>query len=81
MKDFDKILQVWSDYILHRGPERLSLRQNWVPQVPTPFPASECVSPLDPKGGKQHSLAGEGLGRTQFGRMERKPDTLYTLWL
>jgi hypothetical protein len=27
---------------------------------PTPSPASECVSPLGPKGGEQHSLADEG---------------------
>ncbi len=27
---------------------------------PTPSRASECVSPLDPEGGEQHSLAGEG---------------------
>jgi hypothetical protein len=29
---------------------------------PTPSPASECVSPLGPKWGEQHSLAGEGVG-------------------
>ncbi len=35
----------------------------WVPP-PAPSPASECVcvSPLGPKGGEQHSLAGEGVG-------------------
>ncbi len=31
--------------------------------IPTPFPASECVSPLGPKGGgEQHSLAIEEVG-------------------
>ncbi len=29
---------------------------------PIPSPASECVSPLDPKGEEQHSRAGEGVG-------------------
>ncbi len=28
-------------------------------------PASECVPPLEPKGGWQHSLAGEGTGRAK----------------
>jgi hypothetical protein len=40
--------------------------------APTPSPASECVSPLGPKGGEQYLLAGEGVGGTQFGRLERK---------
>jgi hypothetical protein len=38
---------------------------------PTRSPASECVSPLGPKEGSP--LA--------FGRLDRKPGTLYTLWL
>ncbi len=44
---------------------------------PKPSPASECVSPLGPKGGKQHSLADE---RTQFRQIDKKPGTLYILW-
>jgi hypothetical protein len=48
----------------------------------TPSAASECVSPLGPKGGgEQHSLAGEGGGVAQFRRRDRKPGTLYTLWV
>jgi hypothetical protein len=35
-------------------------RRNWV--LPPP-PPSECVSRLGPKGGEQHSLVGEGVGR------------------
>jgi hypothetical protein len=41
---------------------------------PTPFYASECVSSLGPKGG------GATLPSGTFGRMERKPGTLYTLF-
>ncbi len=48
--------------IIHRVPECLDLRHNWVPHH---LPASECVSPIGPKGGDQHSLADEGAG-TQF---------------
>ncbi len=52
--------------IIPRVPECLFLRLN-------------CPPPLEPKGGGQHSLAGEGGGGSQFGRLERKPGTLYTL--
>ncbi len=44
---------------------------------PTPSPASQCVSPLGPKGGEQHSFANEG---AQFRQIDRKPGTLYILW-
>jgi hypothetical protein len=44
---------------------------------PTPSPASECVSPLGPKEGEQHSLADEG---AQFRQIDRKPGTLYILY-
>ncbi len=39
---------------------------------PTP-PLKASVSPLGPKGGEQHSLAVEGVGGSQFGRLDRKP--------
>ncbi len=43
-----------------------------------PFPASDCVST---KGGRdQHSLAGEGVEGPNFGRLDRKLGTLFTLW-
>jgi hypothetical protein len=42
-----------------------------------PLPASECVSPFGPKEGATLSC---GLGGTQFGRLDRKPCTLNTLW-
>ncbi len=43
---------------------------------PTPTPTSQCVSPLGPKGGDQHSLADEG---AQLRQIDRKPGTLYIL--
>ncbi len=47
---------------------------------PTPSPANECVSPIGPKGGVTLACGRQG-GGTQFGRLERKHGTLYTLWL
>ncbi len=51
--------------------------------LPVSVPSSELGPPvLLPhwtQKGEQHSLAVEGVG-AQFGRLERKPDTLYTLW-
>ncbi len=49
------------DYSKHKVPDCLHDPLSELGH-PTPPPASECVSPLDPKGGKQHSLAGEGVG-------------------
>jgi hypothetical protein len=46
---------------------------------PTHSPASKGVPPPGTKGVGQHSPAGEGVGRTQFGRLERKSGTLSTL--
>ncbi len=47
-----------------------------------PSPASECVPFPKPKGKGIHSLAGEGVGGggSQFGRLEKKPSTMSTLW-
>ncbi len=45
---------------------------------PLPSPHASVSPPLDPKKGEQNSLAGEGVGGTQFGRLDRKPGTLYT---
>jgi hypothetical protein len=39
-----------------------------------------CFPPWSQRWEEQHSLAGEGFGGTRFGRLERKPGTLYTLW-
>jgi hypothetical protein len=47
---------------MHRVPEFLSLRRNWVP--PPPPPASGCVSPcLDPGGGGGDTIAYRGGSR------------------
>ncbi len=55
----------------------MSPRWNWDSATP-PF-ASECAPPPR-KGGGAHSPAGEGLGESQFRRLERKLSTLPTLW-
>ncbi len=58
---------------------RLSPRRNWDP--PTPSPASDCVPPLwNQRRGEIHSPASEGVGGAQFGRLEKKPSTLSSLW-
>ncbi len=41
---------------------RLSVHSSELGPPQTPPPASECVSTLGPKRGKQHSPAGEGVG-------------------
>jgi hypothetical protein len=49
-----------------------------------PTPLSAASVPLLPElggGGGGHLLAGEGLGESQFQRMEKKPSTLPTLWI
>ncbi len=43
---------------------------------PTPSLASEYVRPLNLGGGGTHSPAGEGVGESQFGRLEKKPMAL-----
>jgi hypothetical protein len=48
---------------------------------PTPSPASKCVSPLDPKKGEQHLIAGEGLGGLNSNEWTEIGGTLYTLWM
>ncbi len=54
--------------ILYIENQCLYLGRNWV--LPTPRPQTSVSPPsLDPKGGEQHSLAGEGVGGTQFGRL------------
>ncbi len=47
----------------------MSPRRNW--DFPTPFLASECAPPPEPKGGGEHSPAGEGWGESQFRRLEK----------
>jgi hypothetical protein len=47
-------------------------------RIGPPPPSSECVPPWNQRGG-QHLLAVRGRG-SQFGRLERKPGTLCSLW-
>ncbi len=65
-------------YILvPRVPQCLSPRQNWDPPIPL---LQASVYPYETKGGVKHSPAGEGVGASQCGRLEKKPSTLSTLW-
>ncbi len=52
-------------------------RWNW--DSPTPLAASECALPPGPKGGGTHSPAAQGVGESQFLRLEKKLSTLPTL--
>jgi hypothetical protein len=53
------------------------------PPPPPPQASVSSPAPLGPKGGEgQHSLVGDEVGGTQFGRrLERKPGTVYKLWI
>jgi hypothetical protein len=64
-------------YTYCRIQECMPHRRNWFP--PTRSSESECVSPLGSKGGSNTLLQVRGWG-TQFGRLDRRPGTLYTLW-
>ncbi len=58
-----------------------SPRWNW--DCPTPSPASECVPPPHTpraKGRGASSPADEGVGESQFGRLEKKLSILSILW-
>ncbi len=55
----------------------MSPRGNW--DSPIPSLASECVSPPGTTGGGAHSPAGEGLGESQFRRLQKKFSTMPTL--
>ncbi len=57
--------------IVYRAPEFLSSRPHWV-TPPPPLQGSGPPPPQDPSGG--------GGGGTQFWRLDRNPDILYTLW-
>ncbi len=59
-----------------RVPQFLS-RPNW--NSPPPLPLARVPPPPEPKGEGTHSSAGEGVGGSQFGQLEKKPSTLSTL--
>jgi hypothetical protein len=48
----------------------MSPRRNW--DSPTPSLASECAPTPGAKGGGAHSPSGEGLGESQFRRLEKR---------
>jgi hypothetical protein len=56
----------------------MSPRRNW--DSPNPSLPSECGPPPEPKGRGANSPAGEGMGENQFRRLEKKLNTLPTLW-
>ncbi len=63
---------------IYRVPQCMSPRRNW--DSPTPSRASEWVPlPPEPGGGGANSPAGEGLGESQFRRLEKKLSILPTL--
>jgi hypothetical protein len=64
-----------STYI-NRAPQCMSLRRNW--DSPMHPPLSPASVPLPPEPGGAHSPAGEGLGESQFRRLEKKLSTLPT---
>ncbi len=45
-----------------------------------PLPLASVSPPSGTKGGEQNRLRGEGVVGSQFGRPEKKPSTLSTLW-
>jgi hypothetical protein len=55
-----------------------SSRRNW--DSPTPSPAGECVSAPLVRGGGTHSLAGEGVGGSQFRRGDRQCGTTVCMY-
>jgi hypothetical protein len=61
----------------YRAPQCMSPCRNW--DSPTPLAASECALPPGPKGGRAHSPAAQGVGESQFLRLEKKLSTLPTL--
>jgi hypothetical protein len=65
-----------STYI-YSEPQCMSPRRNWV--SPNPLSPASVTLPPEPKGAGTHSPAGEGLGESQFRRLEKKLRTLSTL--
>ncbi len=64
----------------------MSPRRNW--DSPNLSTASECAlsppphpPPPDQRVGGTHKPAAKGVGKSQFGRLEKKLSTLPTLWL
>jgi hypothetical protein len=64
---------------IYRVPQCMSPRRNW--DSHTHSLARECTPPPGRGKGVAHSPAGEGLGESQFRRLEKKLSTLSTLHL
>ncbi len=63
------------NHIVGRVLSFFSSRRNW--DSPTPLAAGECANPTLWSGGRAHSLAGEGLGKSQFRRGDIHCGALY----
>jgi hypothetical protein len=79
---FDRSLlksEAWtqSTYI-YRVPQCTFPRR--IETLPPPSLASKCAPPPRYQGGGAHSPAGEGLGESQFQRLEKRLSTLPTMW-
>ncbi len=77
---WDRMEGAWlwtTKYIYKEKPQCLSPRRNGT----LPHPLSPASVPLPPgtKGGRTHLPTGEGLGESQFRRLEKKLSTLPTL--
>ncbi len=71
-------LELYCSTCIHRVPKCMPRRRNWFPPPP---PKVSLSPPLDPKGGGGTTLSCRwGGGGTQFGRLDRRLGTLYTLW-
>ncbi len=60
--------------LVYKAPDFLASRPNWVPPPPR---KRVRLPPRSLRGGGASFASGEGGGRTQFGRLDGKPDTLY----
>ncbi len=74
------IINWCKNYSTCRVPECLSHRRNWAPH---PFPRKWVCLPLWTQRGEGATLScgWEVHGGNKFGRLDRKPGILYTLWL
>ncbi len=77
-----KKLAIYEDLIVHSVPPPCRWKKKFCPLVgigipPPPLPQWVCIPP-EPQEGRTHSPAGEGVGVSQFGWLEKKPSTLST---
>ncbi len=59
----------------------MSVTSSEIGTPPPPLPQASVYPLPEPKEGGAHSPAGEGVGGSRLGRLEKKPSTLSTLWV